>query len=186
MEIYKTIICIIILLIIVLIFYYNRMLSKKNKATNAYSSLDIMLKKRYDLIPNLVKVVKEYSNFEKTVLESVTKLRSDLLSTSNQDEIFEKNNYLVGYLDKIMGYAENNPDLKANKSYIDLQTTLTKLEEHISAARRTYNAHVTNYNNFIQFFPNNLFAKLYGFKKLEWFIFDGDEKVGVDFNEDNR
>ena len=182
---YKLYLYIALALISIFVYFYNSMLSRKNKASNAYASLDVMLKKRYDLIPNLVKVVKNYADFERDLLNKLTKLRSDLLNSDSYREVFDKNIVMTNTINKIIGYAENNPDLKANTNYLNLQKELAKIEDQISAARRTYNAHVTKYNNFIQFFPNSVFAMLFGFKKLEWFTFKEDEKIEVNIDEDN-
>ena len=186
MSEYRNIIIILLFLVSIFVFFYNVMLIKRNKASNAFSSLDVMLKKRYDLIPNLVNVVRGYSDFEKSVFTDITKLRNELINSNDKNEILEKNVSLAIELNKLIAYVENYPDLKANKNYLELQKSLYKIEEQISAARRTYNAHVTNYNNFIQFFPNNIFAKIFGFKRLEWFVFEENDNIGVDFDENNR
>ena len=186
MSEYRNIIIILLFLVSIFVFFYNVMLTKRNKASNAFSSLDVMLKKRQDLIPNLVNVVKGYSDFEKSVFTDITKLRNELINSNDKNEILKKNVSLAIELNKLIAYVENYPDLKANKNYLELQKSLYKIEEQISAARRTYNAHVTNYNNFIQFFPNNIFAKIFGFKRLEWFVFEENDNIGVDFDENNR
>ena len=186
MSEYRNIIIILLFLVSIFVFFYNVMLIKRNKASNAFSSLDVMLKKRYDLIPNLVNVVRGYSDFEKSVFTDITKLRNELINSNDKNEILKKNVSLAIELNKLIAYVENYPDLKANKNYLELQKSLYKIEEQISAARRTYNAHVTNYNNFIQFFPNNIFAKIFGFKRLEWFVFEENDNIGVDFDENNR
>lgn len=162
---------------------FNIMMSKKNRVYNAFSSMDVMLKKRYDLIPNLVKVVKEYDDYESDVLHSITKLRTTLLETSSTNEIFEKNMLLEENINAILYISENNPKLSSNQNYLELQRSLVELENQISAARRTYNAQVTNYNNFIQFFPNNIFAYIFNFKKFAWFEFSEKSDVKVDIYE---
>lgn len=185
MDTYKIVLYIVVVFLTAMISYYNIMRSKKNKATNAYASLDVMLKKRYDLIPNLVKIVKEYSDFEKEILKKLSQLRKELLVSNNYRDVFNKNIIMTETLNEFVGYAEAIPDLKANDNYLHLQNELSKVEDQISAARRTYNAHVTKYNNFIQFFPNNIFAFMFGFKKLEWFTFKENEKIEVNINENS-
>ncbi|MGN0973577.1 MAG: LemA family protein [Bacilli bacterium] len=179
----KILILILIILFIMSILMFNIMMSKKNKVYNAFSSMDVMLKKRYDLVPNLVKVVKEFDNYESDVLRNVTKLRTTLLETSSTDEIFEKNMLLEKNIKTILYISENNPKLSSNQNYLELQRSLVELENQISAARRTYNAQVTNYNNFIQIFPNNIFAYIFNFKKFAWFEFTENSDVKVDLYE---
>ena len=149
----------------IFVLYYNTMLVKKNGVKNAFSSLDVMFKKRNDLIPNLVSTVKGYMKHEQETLEKVILLRSNLKNNNSL-----KNNVEISrYINEILAYMESYPDLKANEQSLKLQKTLYEIEEMISAGRRTYNAHVTNYNNFISIFPNLLFAKLFGFKKISLF-----------------
>lgn len=162
------------------------MLYKKNKVTEVYSSLDIMLKRRYDLIPNLVKTIKTYSDYESKALIFLTKLRKDLITLSKEKEVFEKNNLLKDTIHYIFSHTEAYPKLKANENYLHLQQTLTKLEDEISAARRTYNSNVTRYNNFIAFFPNNILANIFKFHKIDWFRLETKENVEVLFDEDNK
>jgi len=181
---FKLIIIILILTLLITIVLYNIMLKKKNGIINAYSSLDVILKKRYDLIPNLVSCIKGYIEYEREVITDITSLRKKgMLSTESMD-VFEINNELSSDLEKIMLICENYPDLKASENFLKLQAILNDVEENISAARRTYNAHVTNYNNFIEMFPNFLFAKLLGFKKFDLFTIETKEKEGkIWFNE---
>ena len=170
----------------IFIIYYNIMIGKLNKIKNALSTIDIMLKKRNDLIPSLVNSVKGMMQHEKMVLEKLIELRNSLENASE----FEKNkiNYSNNnYINGIMILSENYPSLKSNQNFLDLQKNLRDIEETISAARRTYNAHVTSYNTFISIFPNILFAKLYRFKKYELFKADSKEKKGkIYFNENQE
>lgn len=174
------------LLLIINIFLYNTMLSKKNKVTEAYSSLDIMLKRRYDLIPNLVRTIKKYSDYESKSLVLLTKLRNELITSPEEKEVFIKNNLLKDTIDYIFLHTEAYPKLKANENYLQLQQTLTNLEEEIAAARRTYNANVTRYNNFIGSFPNNILASIFQFDKIEWFKMENKENIEVLFDENNK
>lgn len=161
---------------------YNVMLSRKNKAQNAYSSLDVVLKKRYDLIPNLVTVVKQYTKHENATLKELVRLRTELLKDNQYKNVANMNEIMNESLNNIFVYAEKYPELQSSEQYLELQKNLTDIENHISAARRTYNAHVTKYNNTIQIFPNSIFAHIFKFDKLEWFEFKEDESVGIDFD----
>ena len=167
-----------------IISLYNYILFQQNKVKNAYSSLDVMLKKRYDLIPNLVAVVKQYTKHENQVLKSLVELREQLLKSSSPSEIAERNADLNNNLNQILLRIENYPDLKASEQFLNLQNSLIDVENHISAARRTYNAHVTRYNNIIGVFPNNFFASAFKFKRMKWFEFEERKDIKVDFDED--
>lgn len=177
-------ILIIIIFFILLITYYNIIRTKYNNVKNAYSTLDIMLKKRYDLVPNLVNVVKGYAKHEKSALETIIKLRNNIDNVKTREKLFESNDILEKALQEINFLTEGYPDLKADKNFLYLQELLYDIEENISAARRTYNAHVTNYNNFIIMFPNNLFAKLFAFKIIPLFKINNEERKGkIWYNE---
>ncbi|WP_029281752.1 LemA family protein [Pedobacter sp. R20-19] len=159
-------ILVIILLVLLLFgfFFYNNIIGKKNQVTNAFSAIDVMLKKRFDLIPNLVEVVKQYTTYEQDTLSKIVELRSK--ATSGNIPVAEKASIdaeLSSSMKGLMVNVENYPDLKANTNFINLQSTWTESEEQIAAARRTYNAAVTDYNNSIMMFPGNLFAGLFNF-----------------------
>lgn len=153
---------ILVILIIFVIILYNIIIKHYNKIKEAYSSLDVYLKKRYDLIPNLIECVKGYSSYESELLEKVLIIRNNNL---NIDLV---NNTILSF--------ENYPLLKADKVFINLQKSLYDLEEQISAARRNYNSCVNYYNSFIQLFPINLIASLFKFKKVEFYKFDKDNR----------
>lgn len=160
----------------IFVLYYNAMLVKKNGVKNAFSSLDVMFKKRNDLIPNLVSTVKGYMNHEKETLEKVILLRNN--------STIKDNIKMSKYVNEILANIENYPNLKANEQTLKLQKTLYDMEEMISAGRRTYNAHVTSYNNFISIFPNLLFARIFGFKKYSLFRIDEEQRKGkIYYNE---
>ena len=164
--------------------YYNIMRIKHNNVKNAFSTLDIMLKKRYDLVPNLVNTVKGYMKHEKETLTLAIKLRNMVTVASNEKEFFEINNNLEDILSKINFLAESYPNLKADEHFLDLQRTMYDIEENISAARRTYNAHVTDYNNFIMIFPNSIISKLFLLKELPLFTISNKERKGkIWYNE---
>ena len=173
--IYFIIVCFV--LIMMIIIYYNIMLRKTNNVKNAFASLDVMFKRRRDLVPNLVEIVKGYSIHEKEVLNGIINLRSTL--NNDETHLFSLNNELSNYLSKLFVISEGYPELKSNTNYLNLQKTLYDIEELISAGRRTYNAHVTDYNNFISIFPNLLFAKMLGFKKYDLFKASVDERKSL-------
>jgi LemA protein len=149
---------------------YNLLVSRRNQANNAFSSVDVMLKKRHDLIPNLVATVKGYMEHERNVLTEITELRAKALSpdVSNNERI-DVENQLSASLRSLFLVAENYPNLKASENFLSLQASLTDLEEEISASRRAYNASVVDYNNAVQLFPLNIAASLMGFKPMKFF-----------------
>lgn len=150
---------------LVIVLMYNSLISKKNQVDNIFAGLDAVLKKRYDLLPNLVATVQEYTEHEKTTLEKITSLRSEAMQSSlKSDSKIMLDNQLSQALNGLMLNVENYPDLKANENFLHLQRTLNELEEQISAARRAYNQSVTDYNNAIEMFPTNMMAS---FMKLE-------------------
>lgn len=152
-------------LLFAIVFMYNSLISKKNQVDNIYAGLDAVLKKRYDLIPNLVATVKEYMTHERITLEKMTELRTQVMQKglSNEEKIaLEKQ--LSSMLGSLMVAVENYPNLKANENFLHLQHTLNEIEEQLSAARRAYNQSVTDYNNALEMFPTNMMA---GFMRLE-------------------
>ena len=142
----------------------NQIIGKKNKIKEAFGSIDTYLKKRFDLIPNLTAVVNKYASHEKELLSDITKLRSKMDNANNVSEKMEASNQLTSMLSGLNVTVENYPDLKADGQYLNLQKNLTDTEEQISAARRTYNAAVTTYNDNIQMFPASIIASIRGDK----------------------
>lgn len=178
---------IIIILIVLTILIYNTMLSKRNKLLKSYSSLDVMLKKRYDLIPNVVNTVKAYAKYEKETLESIISLRTKADECKNSTELEELSKTYAGFMNDVSFLSEQYPDLKANDNFIHLQKLLNELEEQISAARRTYNAHVENYNTYISYIPFNLFASIFNFKPYSFFEASAQERDNkIWFNEESK
>ena len=149
------------------IFFYNGLIGKRNQVTNAFSAIDVMLKKRFDLIPNLVEVVKQYSTYEQGTLTKIVELRTKA-TAGNISEVEKAtlDAQLSSSVNGLMVNVENYPDLKANTNFINLQTTWTESEEQIAAARRTYNAAVTDYNNSIMMFPGSIFAGMLNFQPI--------------------
>ncbi|MCZ4243097.1 LemA family protein [Pedobacter punctiformis] len=160
-------IVIIGLLFIIGIVIYNSLIGKKNQVTNAFSAIDVMLKKRFDLIPNLVEVVKQYTTYEQSTLTKIVELRAKATSGNISDtERATLDAQLSSSIKGLMVNVENYPDLKANENFINLQSTWTESEEQIAAARRAYNASVTDYNNAIMMFPGSIFAGMLNFQPV--------------------
>lgn len=153
------IIILVLLLAVIGIFIYNSLIAKKNETDNAFGAIDAMLKKRFDLLPNLVETVKQYMQYEDEVLTKVVALRSRASSRNLRiDEKLKIDQELSHEVKGLMINVENYPNLKADQSFANLQITWTESEEQIAAARRTYNAVITDYNNAIMMFPGSIFA----------------------------
>lgn len=151
------------------ILSFNRLVRFRNLMKEAWSGIDVQLRRRANLVPNLVSLVKTYSDYEKTVLKEVTELRSKLNSAQSLTDRQEKENALTDGLSRLMGVVENYPDLKAQSSYSDLHRQLTEIEEQIQMARRYYNGSVRELNTRIESFPSNFVAGLFGFKIQPFF-----------------
>ncbi len=152
-----------------IISVYNKLVQLRNYVDEGWSGIDVQLKRRYDLIPNLVEIVKGYSIHEKSVLENVTRLRSVAMSAKSLTERTETEAELTKALKTLFAVAENYPELKANENFLSLQKTLTSIEDEIQLSRRYYNGAVRNYNIAISVFPSSLIANLTGFKKVPYF-----------------
>lgn len=177
---------IIIFFIIVIffaIFFYNRIIRYRNQTDNAFSSVDAMLKKRFDLLPNLVEVVKQYAIHESNIFAEVTRLRSQLQDKQSSNDKIEIHNDISRKLGTMFTAFENYPDLKANVNFLKLQSNWTEAEEQISASRRFYNSSVTDYNNSIQTFPSNFIAKYFKFEIRKVFEIDEDERKNISAKE---
>ena len=153
------IIAVVVLLLLIVVSMYNGLIRRKNDVENAFGGIDVQLKKRYDLIPNLIATVKQYMTHEKELLTKVTELRSKAMqgSISNEEKV-DLDNQITQSVKGIMVAVENYPDLKASENFINLQRTMNEVESQISAARRAYNAAVTSFNNSVQTFPSNMMA----------------------------
>ena len=167
--IWIVIIIIVIIAIVTLIHMYNNLVGLRNRVKNSYAQIDVQLKRRNDLIPNLVETVKGYASHEKGVLEEVTKARTGVMNASTIEETSAADNQLTGALKTLFAVAENYPDLKANSNFQQLQTELSDTEDKISYARQFYNDVVLKYNNSCQMFPTSILAKLFGFKEETFF-----------------
>lgn len=170
-------ILIVILAVVVLwvIFTFNSFVGLKNKVNEAWSDIDVQLKRRYDLISNLVETVKGYASHEKDVLESVTQARANAINIENSGnlkKVNEAEGALAGTLKSLFAVAENYPNLKANENFLELQRELTDTENKIQASRRFYNSVVTSLNIKIDSFPSGIIGKMFGFAKKEFFGLD--------------
>ncbi len=167
------------LLIFVAIF--NSLIGKRNQVDSVFGTVDVMLKKRYDLIPNLVETVKGYAAHERGVLENISQLRERALSADvSQAERVALDTQLSRMLGGLMARVEAYPQLKASDNFMHLQRTLTEMEEQISAARRAFNAAVLDYNNSVQMFPGNVVAVMMGFKTRDFFEVDAEQRGRVE------
>jgi LemA protein len=165
---------IIIAIVVIIVVLYNGLIRSRNRVDEAWSDIEVQLKRRYDLIPNLVNTVKGYATHEAGVLERVTAARTQAMNAGSLQEKLKDENQLSGALKSLFAVAENYPDLKANQNFMQLQGDLTDTEDKIQAARRFYNGTVRDFNTKIQIFPTNVFANMLGFKAREFF--DIDEK----------
>lgn len=177
---------VVVVLIVGLVVIYNGLIRAKVRVDEAWSDIDVQLKRRYDLIPNLIETVKGYAKHEKEVFEKVTAQRTQAMNATGPAEKEKAENMLSGTLKSLFAVAENYPDLKANQNFLELQKELTDTEDKIQAARRFYNGNVRDFNTKIQVFPNNILAGILGYKNREFFeAEEGDkEPVKVDFNEE--
>ena len=176
------ILAVIILIIIYAFILYNNFISLDNKVKEAFSTMDVYLKKRWDLIPNLVETVKGYTKYEEETLTRVTKLRNTVYNEMTNDEKIINNEELSSDVSKIMALKEAYPELKANENFIDLSNKLTKIEDDIANARKYYNGTIRIYNNKVQMFPNNIFAKLFGYKTKRMFEASLEDKQNIKIN----
>lgn len=172
-------IIIVVLVVIVVIAIYNGLIRLKNLVKNSFAQIDVQLKRRNDLIPNLVETVKGYMKHEKNVLENITKARSSLLKAETVSDKAEASNTLTKTLKSLFAVAEGYPDLKANQNFLQLQEELAGTENKIAYSRQHYNDMVTNFNTRIQTFPTNMFARMLNFKEETLFETPEEEKKPV-------
>jgi LemA protein len=173
------ILILVILLVIAFIAIYNRLVVKRMRVNNGWAQIDVQLKRRYDLIPNLVETVKGYAKHEKEVFEKVAELRSRAMGAQSPKEAAEANNMLTSTLKTLFAVAENYPQLKANENFLKLQEELTATENKISFARQFYNDVVMDYNATIQKFPQTIVASMFNFKAREFFEAPEEERTTV-------
>lgn len=172
MSVLLILIIVAAVLLLGVIVLYNALVRLRNRTNEAWSDIDVQLKRRYDLIPNLVETVKSYAKHEKSVFENVTKARTAAISAEGPQAKGQAENMLTDALKSVFAVAENYPDLKATENYQKLQDELADTENKIMAARRFYNANVRDLNTKIEVFPSNLIAGPLGFQKREFFELD--------------
>jgi LemA protein len=186
MIILYIIIAIVVIILLVLIGMYNGFISKVNRTKEAWADIDVQLKRRYDLIPNLVETVKGYAAHESGVFEQVTAARSQAMQASTPADKAQAENQLTGTLKSLFAVSEAYPDLKANQNFLDLQRNIADTEDKIQAARRFYNSNVQDLNTSIEQFPGNVIASSFHIQKMDLFeLTDADaaerEPVKVSF-----
>lgn len=176
-----TVLIVVAVLVVVLIpvLMYNSLIGKRNQVDSVFSTIDVMLKKRYDLIPNLVESVKGYMVHERETLERIAQLRTQALSSRTEAEKVAADNQLAAPLRQLMVAVEAYPELKANQNFLQLQGSLNEVEEQISAARRAYNAAVLQYNNAVQMFPTSIIAGMSHMQTRAFFEAPPEERQAV-------
>ena len=175
MSITYILLAVVIVIAFWAIFAYNRFVRLTNRTEEAWSDIDVQLKRRYDLIPNLVETVKGYVTHERGTLESVTEARTRAMNAKTVDEHAQAENMLTGALKSLFAVSESYPDLKANSNFVELQRELSDTENKIQAARRFYNSVVQDLQNALEQFPTNLLGNMFGFKTREFFKLDEGE-----------
>ena len=175
-----------VVLLLWLAVVYNRLITLRNRTDESWSDIDVQLKRRYDLIPNLVETVKGYASHEKTVFENVTKARTEAMTAEKSGDpkkMQETENMLSGTLKTLFAVSENYPDLKASQNFVELQRELRDTEDKIQASRRFYNTNVRDLNIKIQTFPSNIVANFFKFKIRDFFeVEKPEEKESVKVN----
>ncbi|MFA5355325.1 MAG: LemA family protein [Candidatus Paceibacterota bacterium] len=160
-----------------IISVYNRLITLRNRVKEAWSDIDVQLKRRYNLIPNLVNTVKGYATHERELLEQVTKARTFAMQAGSMKDKLEAENALSSSLKSLFAVAENYPDLKASANFLELQRELTDTEDKIQASRRFYNTNVRDYNTKLEIFPTNILAGALKFEKRDFFEAAEGEKA---------
>lgn len=171
---------VIVLVVLALIGIFNKLAKLKVMVEEASSDIETFLKQRYDMIPNLVEVIKGYTKHESSTLEKVTEMRTRAMSAGSLQEKMEAEEGLSSAITKLFAVAENYPDLKANTNFIELQSTLKDLEDNIQKSRRYYNGAARDFNTAIMVFPTNLIAQIFGYKKVDFFEASEEEKKNVE------
>lgn len=177
MPIILVVVAVLVVAVVFILGIYNGLITARNRVKESWSGIDVQLKRRTDLIPNLIETVKGYAKHEKGVFENVTKARSAILGSQNAKQAAEADNMLTGALKSLFAVAESYPDLKASDNFKELQKELSDTETKISASRQFYNANVLDFNNKIQVFPNLLIANMFGFKSEEFFEAEEADKA---------
>lgn len=163
-------------LLLYFVLMYNSLVGKRNKVKNSWGQIDVQLKRRFDLIPNLIETVKGYAKHERETFEAVTAARTKYLSAATPEDMMKANGEMTQVLGRLFAVAEAYPELKANVNFLELQGELSRTEDKISFARQFYNDVVMEYNNAVQMFPGNIIAGISGFREEPFFRADEDEK----------
>lgn len=167
---------IVLILIIYFVATYNGLVSMRNRVRDEWSQIDVELKRRADLIPNLIETVKGYAKHEKSTLDSVVEARNKMNASTNKEEEIKANNMITDALNRLFALSEAYPDLKANENFVSLQADLKDTEDKIALSRRMYNDTVLTLNNKIEMFPSNIIAKMFKFKQEVFFNAEENEK----------
>ncbi|HEY4480405.1 MAG TPA: LemA family protein [Candidatus Paceibacterota bacterium] len=175
MEISTIFLIVVAVAVLWFVFSYNRFITLVNRSKEAWSDIEVQMKRRYDLIPNLVSTVKGYAEHEQGTLDKVVQARNMAMNAKTPAEHGNAENMLSSTLKSIFALSESYPDLKANQNFLELQRELSDTENKIQAARRFYNTNVRDLNTAMEVFPSNLVAKIFGFSKMEFFDLDGNE-----------
>lgn len=170
---------IVILLVLICLIIYNSLVKSRNLVKEAFSTMDVYLKKRWDLVPNLVEVVKGYTSYENSTLINITELRANSYNDLTMDKKININEQLTNAISSIIAVSENYPELKASENFLNLSKSLTKIEDDIANSRKYYNGTVRIYNNKIQMFPSNIVASLFNFKEASMFEAGIEERNNV-------
>lgn len=170
----------IVLLGIIFISGYNSLVRRRNRVDQAYGTIEVQLVQRYDLIPKLVETVRQYMGHERSLLEDIVKLRQQAVSATGQSEKIKADNELSRAMGQLNITMENYPQLKASDTFVQLQRSLNEVEEQLAAARRSYNAAVTDYNNAVQTFPSSIVAGSMNFGTRTMFVADEKKRADVD------
>ena len=173
------IIGVVVLIILYVLWQFNGFIKLNNKVNEAFATMDVYLKKRWDLIPNLVETVKGYAKHEKETLEEVVKMRSGDYDIMTNEEKISANTKITGGIARIMALAESYPNLKANENFSNLAKELTKTEDEIAQSRKYYNATVRVFNNKVEMFPNSILARIFGYKSKLMFSIEDNERDNI-------
>lgn len=170
----------VVFVVLAVALTYNNLVGARNAVENAFGTIDVMLKKRYDLLPNLVEVAKRYMKHEQQIFTDLASLRAQATTAAiSSDQKVHLENQISGLMKNLMVSVENYPELKASEQFVMLQRSWNETEEQISAARRAFNAAVTQYNNAVDKFPSNLFASMFNFKRKEVFVIAEAERQNI-------
>jgi LemA protein len=173
------VLAVVVLVLVVSVLIYNGLVRRRNQVDNAWSQIDVQLKRRYDLIPNLVETVKGYASHEQGTLEAVTEARAQAIGAQGPADQAAAENVLTGALKSLFAVAESYPDLKASQNFLELQQELSATEDRAAYARQYYNDAVLTYNNAVTTVPQSIFAAIFKFRTREYFQAGGEERGPV-------